>query len=147
VIESDLALFKVGQPLRVTVIALPGRGFAGKVSRIYGVVDPDTHRGRLRAEIADPANELRPGMLANFVIQVRGSTESPAVPVNGVVREGDGTMTVWVTADRRYFLHRSVKLGVEADGRHQILDGVKRGELVVTDGAVFLSNMLHAPAQ
>ncbi|MGC2153013.1 MAG: hypothetical protein WA618_13280, partial [Terriglobales bacterium] len=63
----------------------------------------------------------------------------------GVVREPDGTMTAWVTTDRRHFEQRVIKTGMRKDDRVQILNGVRRGELVVTDGAVFLSSMLSAP--
>jgi membrane fusion protein, heavy metal efflux system len=58
------------------------------------------------------------------------------------VREGDGTMTVWVTTDRRRFTRRTVKIGLQRDDYRQILEGVRAGELVATEGAIFLSNML-----
>jgi cobalt-zinc-cadmium efflux system membrane fusion protein len=67
---------------------------------------------------------------------------SLAVPANGVVREGDGTMTVWTTSDGRRFKRRTVKVGLKQDGWDQILDGLQRDETVVTDVAVFLSNKL-----
>jgi cobalt-zinc-cadmium efflux system membrane fusion protein len=67
---------------------------------------------------------------------------SVALPLAGVVREGDGTMTVWVTADRRRFTKRTVKIGLEQDGYRQILEGLQPGELVATDDAIFLSNMV-----
>ena len=54
-------------------------------------------------------------------------------------------MTAWVTTDRHHFEQRIIKTGLRRDDRVQILDGLRRGELVVTDGAVFLSNMLSAP--
>ena len=81
-------------------------------------------------------------MFANFVIRVGDPVRSLAVPAEGVVREGDGTMTVWVTSDSRRFQKRTVKLGLQQDGWDQILEGVEPGEIVVTDGAVFLSNKL-----
>jgi cobalt-zinc-cadmium efflux system membrane fusion protein len=81
-------------------------------------------------------------MFASFTIGVGAPTRSPAIPVDGVVREGDGTMTVWVTADRRHFIQRSVKIGEQRDGYRQILDGLKVGELAATEGAIFLSNQL-----
>ena len=108
-------------------------------------VDPNTHRVTIRSEIADPKHELRPGMFANFIIRVQDPVESVAVPINGVVREGDGTMTAWVTTDRRRFLQKVVKVGLQRDDRYQVLEGLERGQLAVADGAVFLSNMLHAP--
>jgi cobalt-zinc-cadmium efflux system membrane fusion protein len=81
-------------------------------------------------------------MFANFTIYVGPAVRSPAVPLGGVVREGDGTQTIWVTADRRRFTRRSVNIGEARDGYRQILNGVQPGELVATDGAIFLSNML-----
>jgi len=145
VIESDIPLFHLGQPVEVKVMAYPDHVFQGKVSKIYASVDPDTHRATIRSEISDPHNELRPGMLANFVIRVHRPVEATSIPANGVVRESDGTMTVWVTTDRRHFSQRVIKTGLRTDDEVQILDGLRPGELVVTDGAVFLSNMLEAP--
>jgi len=143
--ESESAFFHVGQPVEVKVLAYPDSVFKGKVSKIYEMVDPNTHRVTIRSDITDPQNQLRPGMLANFVIRVRGPADDTAIPANGVVREPDGTMVVWVTTDRRHFVQRIVKTGLRRDNRVQIVAGLRRGELVVTDGAVFLSNMLEAP--
>jgi cobalt-zinc-cadmium efflux system membrane fusion protein len=145
VMESEIPLFHLGQPVQVRVISYPDRVFKGKVSKIYETVDPNTHRVTIRSEIADPNDELRPGMLANFVIRVHDPVEATALPANGVVRESDGTMTAWVTTDRHRFVQRIIKTGLRKDDRVQILDGLQRGELVVADGAVFLSNMLQAP--
>jgi membrane fusion protein, heavy metal efflux system len=145
VIESDIPLFHLEQPVEVKVMAYPDRVFHGKISKIYASVDPDTHRATLRSEINDPHNELRPGMLANFVIHVHKPVEATTMPANGVVREPDGTMTTWVTTDRRHFSQRVVKIGLRSDDQVEILDGLQPGELVVTDGAVFLSSMLEAP--
>lgn len=145
VIESDSPLFHAGQPLQVGVTAFPDQKFDGAVSEVYSTVDPSTHRVTLRGEVQDPKNELRPGMLADVVIQVRQPEIAIGVPVNGIVREGDGTMTAWVTVDRRHFIQRVVVTGLREDGEVQILRGLQRGELIVTDGAIFLDNMLQAP--
>jgi membrane fusion protein, heavy metal efflux system len=145
VIESEIPLFHLEQLVEVKVMAYPDRVFHGKISKIYASVDPDTHRATIRSEISDAHNELRPGMLANFIIRVHKPVEATAMPVNGVVREPDGTMTSWVTTDRRHFAQRVVKVGLRTDDKVEILEGLRPGELVVTDGAVFLSNMLEAP--
>ncbi len=69
------------------------------------------------------------------------------MPLNGVVREGDGTMSVWVVdSDPHRFTRRSVKIGQQQDGYDEILDGVKSGETVAVDGAIFLSNILYGGA-
>ena len=145
VVESDISLLHLGQPAAVKVMAYPNRVFEGRISKIYASVDPNTHRVTIRSEIKDPRNDLRPGMLANFVIRVQNPIEAIGIPANGVVREGDGAMTAWVTTDRHHFSQRTIKTGLRTADRVQVLDGLQRGELVVSDGAVFLSNMLEAP--
>ncbi len=147
VAESDSPAISVDQQVAVTVMAYPNRVFTGRISTIGSTVDPNTRRVLVRSEIDDPKHELRSGMFANFVIRTGDPVRSIAVPLDGVVREGDGTMSVWVTADRRRFVKRTVKVGLQADGYDQILDGLTRGELVATEGALFLSNALTIAAR
>lgn len=138
--ESDSRLYRDGQEVEVTVPAAD-RIFRGKITTMGTNIDPNTHRVTIRSVIRDPQNELRPGMLANFVTETAAPETSLAVPVNGVVREGDGTMTVWVTTDRRYFMKKVVTVGLQQNGYDQILSGLNVGDKVVTDGAVFMSNI------
>ncbi len=142
VAETDSPAFRVGQKERVIIAAFPGRVFDGAVTTIGASVDAGTRRVVVRSEIKDPRHELRAGMFASFTISVGDPVRAPAIPAAGVVRECDGTMTAWVTADRRHFTRRTVRIGQERAGYRQILDGVNVGELVATDGALFLSNAL-----
>jgi membrane fusion protein, heavy metal efflux system len=140
--ESDVPLIHLGQEVKVAVLAYPGKVFEGHIVTMDSMVDPNTHRMLVRSVIDDPSHELRSNMFATFAIRTGEPVRSLAVPLDGVVREGDGTMTVWVTSDRRRFSQRTVKIGMQRDGYRQILEGLQPGELVATDGAVFLSNML-----
>lgn len=142
VIETDVPAYRVGQEVEVQVPAYPDTTFHGHVTTVGSIIDPNSHRQLVRSEIADPQHLLRSGMFASFVIRMGDPAQSLAVPVEGVVREGDGTMTIWVTTDRRRFERRTVKVGMQQDGWDQILEGLEPGETVVTDGAVFLSNFL-----
>jgi membrane fusion protein, heavy metal efflux system len=145
VTESDSPLFQVGQPVAAKVMAYPGRVFEGKILRLGSTVDPNVHRLTVICEIPDPNGKLRPGMVANFTIAVGDPITSVAIPTTGVDRNSDGTYEAWVTVDRHVFTLRTVKIGLEADGQYQVLNGLKVGEQVVTSGAVFISNILFAP--
>jgi cobalt-zinc-cadmium efflux system membrane fusion protein len=147
VIETDAPAYKLGQDVEVRVPAYPETVFKGHVTALGSVIDPNSHRQLVRSEIEDPQHLLRSGMFASFVIRVGDPVRSPTVPVAGIVREGDGTMTAWVTRDRHRFLRRTVKLGLQQDGWAQILDGLQAGEDAVTDGAVFLSNKFVTGAE
>ena len=147
VAETDIPLIHLGQEADVKVLAFPGRTFRGKITYIAASVDPDTHRVLVRSEIPDPGHELLPEMFATFVIRTGRTYTSPAMPAGGVVREGDGTMTVWVTSDGHRFDRRTVRIGLQEDDFDQVLDGLKAGESVATDGALFLSNALTAASK
>jgi membrane fusion protein, heavy metal efflux system len=145
VTESDCPLFKVGQPVKARVMAYPTNVFEGKILRLGTTVDPNVHRLTVICEIPDPNGQLRPGMVANFTIEVGDPITSIAIPTTGVDRNSDGTYEAWITTDRHVFALRTVKIGLERDGQYQVLDGLNQGEQVVTSGAVFISNILFAP--
>lgn len=144
VTESDMPLVQKGQEIRISVMALPGRSFEGRISTVGSTVDPQLHRGLVRAEINDPKHELLPGMFAAFVIVIGDPIRAPAMPFDGVVREGDGTTTVWVTTNGHRFTQRTIKIGLQSGGYDQVIDGVSRGEHVVVKGAILLDNMINS---
>jgi cobalt-zinc-cadmium efflux system membrane fusion protein len=142
VAESNIKYINAGQEVEVSTMAYPGRVYEGRITIVGATVDPILHTLLIRSEIQNPRRELLPGMLANFVIHIAAPVTGPAVPPESVVREGDGTMTVWVTSDRHRFTQRKVDIGLQRDGFDQILDGLRTGEMVVTEGAILLDNML-----
>lgn len=145
--EIDSAHIHTGQDVDVTVMAYPGRIFHGTITTVGATVDPNVHTLLVRSEIRDPQHELRSGMLANFVISTGDAVNATAVPVDAVVREPDGSMTVWVEKNRHQFVQRVVKIGLQHDGYDQIVDGLHQSETIVTEGAIFLDNMLNAPPE
>ena len=141
VAEADLPRIRKGAAVRAQLMAFPDREFAGTVDVVGAAVDPGTHTAVVRSALRDPGGALHPGMLAHFVIQAGDPVVGVAVPPDAVVREGDGTMTVWVTIDQRHFTRRVVKTGMRQDGLVQIVDGLPAGEMVVGKGALLLSNL------
>jgi cobalt-zinc-cadmium efflux system membrane fusion protein len=101
----------------------------------------------VRSVIDNPRHELLPQMFATFVIHTGSGQRAAAVPENGVVREGDGTMSVWVVGgDPHVFKRRQVSIGLQQDGYDEVLQGLRPGETVAVDGAIFLSNILYGGA-
>ncbi|MCA0302609.1 MAG: efflux RND transporter periplasmic adaptor subunit [Proteobacteria bacterium] len=140
--EADAPAIRVGQAVSARVGAYPDRTFGGEVGVVGATIDPQTRRFAVRSVIADPDRLLRAGMFADFTIRLGDPLVSLAVPASAVVREGDGSQTVWVTADRRRFEKRTVRTGLAQDGRVQVLEGLSPGTLVVVEGGLFLTNKL-----
>ncbi len=145
VIESDALAMQVGQQVVARIPTASEEVFTGKVTRVGGSVDPNTHRLLVRSVIDDPQHKLRAGMIASFEITTDKPVHSLSIPATGVVREGDGTMTAWVQKDATHFTQRVVKLGIQQDGDDQVLEGLQEGEPVIVEGAVFVDNILNAP--
>ena len=140
--EADIADMRMGLPVTVSVAALPQLKLKGRISYIGSAADAVTHRISVHAQLDDPAHRLRPQMLATFTLQTATPTVSVAVPLNAVVREGDGTMTVFTTRDSHRFYRREVQLGLQQNGLDQVLVGLGQGEMLAGDGALFISNAL-----
>ena len=143
--EIDIREFRVGQEIEAHIVGIPDRVYRGTVSVLGPTVDPATRRLTVRSEIANPDDLIKPGMFATITVKLSKPRSALALPESGVVREGDGTMTAWVTTDRHRFTQRTVKIGLQQNGYDEILSGLHAGELAVTDGAVFVSNVLNAP--
>ena len=137
VAEADLAAIKVGNRANVTVRAYAARAIEGEVTFIYPELRAETRTARVRIEIPNPDGQLKIDMYADVVFQV-GAEEEPviAVPASAVIDSGTRQVVLVAKGEGR-FEPRAVKLGRRGDGYVEVLDGVTKGEEVVT-AATFL---------
>lgn len=146
VAESDIPLLRLGAAVQVRVQAFPDRVFQATIAKLGVAVDPNTHRLSVRCVIRDPKHELHPGMMASFTIRAGADQTSVALPLGGLVREGDGHYSAWVEVAPQRFERRQVQVGEQQGGWVQIFSGLQPGERVATDGAIFLSNAFAVAA-
>lgn len=137
--ENDIPFVRVGQEIEVKVTALPDRVFKARIVAIGAASDSSTRRVVVRSELANPDGALRSEMFATFKIVTANSGPAPAVPVTAVIWEGEGPV-VWIEREPMVFERRRVRTGVEQEGRLQVLAGLKRGDLIVGRGAIFVDN-------
>lgn len=139
--EIDAGLVHRGQVVEVHVPAYPQRVFKARLSYVAALIDADTHRLPVRAEIDNHDGALKPEMFADFRILTGDATESPAVPAPAVVYEGE-TAHVWVVAgDDGVLAYRAVRTGRSNDGLVEVLEGLKPGERVITKGGLFIDQV------
>lgn len=143
--EALLPHVRVGRPVEVRVAAWPGEVFAGRVTFIGDVVNPDTRRVTLRATLANGARRLKPQMFATVGLGLREPGEVLVVP-KAAVQTVDGKPAVFVAGAQGQFAARSVTIGAETGGRVEVLSGVTAGERVAATGAFALKSVLAGPA-
>jgi membrane fusion protein, copper/silver efflux system len=137
VAEGDLAQVKLGTRATVTPRAYQNEPVEGEVTFIYPELNAATRTARVRIELANPDDRLKPDMYADVVFQA-GADARPvvAVPASAVIDSGIRQVVLVVKGEGR-FEPRAVKLGRRGDGYVEVLDGVASGEQVVTS-ATFL---------
>lgn len=135
--ESDTPFMKIGIPIEVKVPAWPGRVFKAKIAWIAPVVDPNTHRLMVRAEIDNRDGALKPMMFASFRILSGESVSAPGVPQSAIVFEG-ADAHVFVARSDGSLLLRPIKTGRINDDLVEVTNGLTAGEKIVTSGALFI---------
>ncbi|MBI5078805.1 efflux RND transporter periplasmic adaptor subunit, partial [Candidatus Saganbacteria bacterium] len=127
--ENETGLVKVGTQVEIDTVAFPGEVFSGKIAAVSPVLDPMTRSAKVRAEIKNPGQKLKPGMFANATVKITLGNRL-AVNEEAVINTGKRTMVV-VSKGGGNCLSREIKLGQKAEGYYEVLGGLKEGERVV----------------
>ncbi len=150
VYERDLRRVHRGQLARVTVNALPGAAFEGRVGVIAFDVSPETRTTRVRVELPNEPVEqwaepfpLRPGMFGSVEIVTAAHDVSIVLPEAALVHEGPESF-VFVQAEPGEFHQRHVTVGARGRDSVEILSGLELGESVATEGTFVLKSAARA---
>ena len=141
--EQDLGLVTPGATVNVRVPAYPGEPFAGRVDHVGDVLDPMTHTVKLRCVVPNPNNRLKPEMFARIELSSVGQKKAILLPSRAILTDSQHTRVI-VATEGNIFRQRVVETGPEVDGKVRISSGLKPGEKVVTDGAIFLKREMES---
>lgn len=133
--ERDIELLRAGQPVSMTVDALPGKTFSGRIDRIAPVVDAGS--GTFRVICAfDAGGLLQPGMFGRIGIAYDQRANALVVPRSAIL-EDDAQPAVFVVRGGKA-ARVAIKLGYMDGEWAEVLDGIKEGEQVVVAGKAAL---------
>ncbi len=132
--ENQLAQVAVGN---VITLSYAGQEISGRVRAVSPGIDAQTRTGTIYADLPSPG-PLKPGTFVEGRI-LTGDGQALMVPSAAVVQR-DGHSYVFVTRDRQTVQRRRVRTGQTTQGRIEIVEGLKAGELVVSEGAGFLGD-------
>jgi membrane fusion protein, copper/silver efflux system len=138
IFEHDAPAVRVGTPASVTLDALPGRTFHGRITFIYPQLDDKTRTLTARLEVENLRGELRPGMYAAAEV-VPAARRAVSVPLEAVLPTGTKDIVFVNRGDGR-FLPREVKVGLRGDSLVEIVDGLKPGEEIVASATFLLDS-------
>jgi multidrug efflux pump subunit AcrA (membrane-fusion protein) len=139
--EEYLPRLRVGMPVRVYVQAYGSRGFPGRIGKLGDELDPTTRTVKVRVDVPNAGQLLKPEMYATAEIELGGSEPAMFIPA-GAPQEVSGQMVVFIRGAGDRFEVRPVQLGRTIDGAQEVVSGLKAGEQVVTAGSFVLKSQL-----
>ena len=138
--QIDVARIAIGQPVSLTLDALPGRTFQGKVSRVAPASQQP--KGKeievfpIEATVEGDAAGVRPGMTADLRVHLDRKADVLALPIEAVVRDKDNgkayvTKVTLLNGGKRKTDKVEVKTGAKNDRELEIVEGLKEGDRVL----------------
>jgi HlyD family secretion protein len=131
---SEAALLKVGDAAEISG---PGasKPVEGKVTVVSPAVDPNSTTVQVWVEARNPGNELKPGSTVTVTVTARKVPDALVIPRAALLSDPDLGSYVMAIDSGSVARQTKVKTGIEQDGKAQITQGIKAGQLIVGQGA------------
>ena len=140
IFDSDLAAVHVGDSAQVST-GLSSRMMTGTVENIAAEVDPNTRSVTVRVVVRNPGDFLKRQMYVQVHIRDTRANNGLLVPVSAILRDEENLPFVYVRQADGSFARRPVTLGNRSGDRYDITNGLRAGERIVADGAIFVQFM------
>lgn len=138
--ETDYTRIKKGDRVEITVDAIPGRTFEGRVNRIYPTIDPATHTFTAEVVVNNSDKALRPGMFARVKVTF-DVNHSIIVSDSAVLKQqGSGQKAVYLAGPDNTAVYTVVTVGRHIGNKYEILSGLQEGDKVIYKGNAMLKN-------
>ena len=138
--ENEYTKVSKGDVVTISVDALPGRTFSGKVSRLYPTINAATHTFNAEVVVQNADRALRPGMFARVTVNF-GTRHNIVLPDRCIVKqEGTGQKFVYLLQPGGTVSYVPVTLGRHIGSEYEVVDGVAEGDTVVSKGQSVLKD-------
>jgi membrane fusion protein, heavy metal efflux system len=134
VYENDMANVRIGEVADIKLNAFPDRMIKGKVSNIGAILDPNIRTAKVRLEVPNPGEFMRPGMFAMATFYSLDKKVFTSVPASAVLHLHDRD---WVFIPTQGKFRRTPVTGgaLLPNNMQEILSGLQPGQQVVTNAA------------
>ncbi len=137
--EDAIAQVRPGNAVEVRTSSLPGVVFKGKINAVLPDVDPATRTVKARIELANPGQQLVPGMFVSVDFSPEVHRDVLLLPSEAVIQTGRRSVAIVAQADGR-FVPVDIETGGESRGQTEILKGLESGQKVVVSGQFLIDS-------
>jgi HlyD family secretion protein len=144
--QDEAAALKVGDKGSITVPGIT-EPINGKVTVVSPALDPNSTTVEVWFEAKNPKHELKPGTSVHLSMTAQTVKDALVVPANSILTAPDGSTTVMLVGSDGMAHQQAVKVGIRNGDDAQIVEGVKDGDKVVTNGAYGLPDKTKIKVQ
>ncbi len=141
VASSAIAPIRAGQKVTFTVNAFPGQTFEGRVVEINPAVDADSRSAKVRIKVNNAGGKLKAGMFAQGEVLTGLEQQAVVIPASAVYREDRSAKASYVfVVENSKAARRAVRIGRERDSSLEIVEGLKPGDILITEQSIELAD-------
>ncbi|MDT0674980.1 efflux RND transporter periplasmic adaptor subunit [Autumnicola musiva] len=135
--ENQISSLEEGQEISITINSFPNREFVSEISFVDPLLNSSTRTIRVRAELENENNVLRPGMFVegNIATAQMANSENISIPKSAVLWTGERSLIyVQTSPEKPVFEMREVQLGTQTGNSYMVVAGLQLGEEIVVNG-------------
>ena len=137
--EARAGALRLGQHATTRFAAFPGEVLPGRVTAILPEANPDSRTLKVRVELPNRQQRLKPGLTAQVRLEGAGTRNVLRIPTEAVIRTGKRALAI-VAEPGGHYRPVEVSLGPEIDGDSVILKGLAEGQQVVASGQFLIDS-------
>ncbi|HEY7303762.1 MAG TPA: efflux RND transporter periplasmic adaptor subunit [Bryobacteraceae bacterium] len=134
---QEAAAMRVGDP---ATISGSGVKLSGKIIVVSPAVDPNTTTLQVWVGASNPGERMKLGLTVQIAVNIGDVRDATIVPVSALLASEEGGEQVMIAGSDGLAHASKVETGVRDGDAVQILNGVRPGDLVITDGALGLDD-------
>jgi membrane fusion protein, multidrug efflux system len=133
--ETEVSRVAIGDRTTVTIPALKGASFVGRVRLVGIAADPASRTYTAKIEVPNGSHTIKPGMIAEVRINGSESIDALTIPAEAIVRDAGGILRVFVYEPKsvRVYAHR-VTIGAAYGQEVEVRQGISANDMVVVGG-------------
>lgn len=139
VFENEQSWLQQGRPVEITAAAQGLFDIESSIDYIYPELDPVTRAMRVRIRLDNPGKQLKPGTLVDVTLFGGPNHDVLSIPTEALILTGRENRVV-VQRDDTQFASVVVKVGMIAQGKAEIIEGLKAGDKVIVSGQFLLDS-------
>lgn len=140
--ESDIAKVKLGEAAAITTLSYPDKIFAGKIDKIFNIIDPETKAMNARIRLENKDFLLKPDMNASIKLSFDENQKMLAVPSSAIIFDKSKNF-VMIFKNRNNIETRQVEVFRQVGDITYISSGLTENETVITQNQLFIYDALN----